>query len=125
MSAAAVKDVKFHRAISATDSQLPPIFKGCCINISYMAESGVSDLQLKKDIILHGGRVSRVVTAGVTHVIARNFAAGKHDKIIGRAVSVDWALDCLKQGKRLSEAKYRLARPQGKMSEQPKIIQKD
>ncbi|KAG5356172.1 hypothetical protein CJU89_5895 [Yarrowia sp. B02] len=120
MSAAAVKDVRFHRLVSSTPSEHPPIFAGCTINISYMAESGVSDLQLKKDIITHGGRVSRMVTAGVTHVIARNFAAGKHDKVIGRAVSVDWALDSLKQGKRLSEAKYSLV----KGSTQPKITDK-
>lgn len=117
MSATAVKDMLFHKAVTSTPSEKPPIFAGCTINISYMAESGVSDLQLKKDIIAHGGRVSRVVTAGVTHVIARNFAAGKHDKVIGRAVSVDWALDCLKEGKRLSEGKYRLV----KGSVQPKI----
>ncbi|AOW04305.1 hypothetical protein B0I72DRAFT_138188 [Yarrowia lipolytica] len=109
MSATAVKDMLFHKAVTSTPSDKPPIFAGCTINISYMAESGVSDLQLKKDIIAHGGRVSRVITAGVTHVIARNFAAGKHDKVIGRAVSVDWALDCLNQGKRLSEGQYRLA----------------
>ncbi|KAG5359199.1 hypothetical protein CJU90_3933 [Yarrowia sp. C11] len=119
MSAAAVKDMLFHRAATSTPSDKPAIFAGCTINISYMAESGVSDLQLKKDIIAHGGRISRVVTAGVTHVIARNFAAGKHDKAIGRAVSVDWALDCLKEGKRLSEGKYRLVKEKGS---QPRVF---
>lgn len=115
---AAIKDAKFHHSVlPSRGTQIesgdvaapdPQIFKGCVINISYMAESGVSDLQLKKDIIRHGGRISRMITAGVTHVIAKNFAAGKHNRVISRAVSVSWALDSLKEGRRKSEAAYRL-----------------
>ncbi|CAK9784034.1 hypothetical protein CC85DRAFT_281941 [Cutaneotrichosporon oleaginosum] len=92
------------------------ILAGCTIAIN--GHTGpVSNLQLQNLITSNGGRFAPHQHSGCTHVVAERLAGGKTQKIINGAggrgasrrakiVKVQWVLDSVAAGKRLSEAGY-------------------
>ncbi|OJJ67473.1 hypothetical protein ASPBRDRAFT_345108 [Aspergillus brasiliensis CBS 101740] len=113
-----------------------PIFSTLTIHINGQTTPTVSDHKLKQLLITHGANLSLHMHRGVTHVIlgepnahansspssssgikvagaGGGLAAGKLQKEIQRGgwkgvklVRVQWAIDSIAAGKRLSEAKY-------------------
>ena len=107
------------------------IFRNCCIYINGYMGPLTSDLELKKRLASHGARVvTNFGRKSVTHVILgpNGLAGGKIQKeMLSRKMSVkyvtvDWyyyicligtngrALDSLREGKRMVEAKYAIIR---------------
>ncbi|KAF8540680.1 hypothetical protein BDD12DRAFT_562449 [Trichophaea hybrida] len=119
-------------SFAATTTSAPPpskpaksIFSACSIYISGTTAPLISDHTLKHLLVYHGAHVSALLRRSTTtHVILTTvgkvgsgagggLAAGKLQKEIDsrkvstiKYVSVQWVLDSIKAGKKLSEAKY-------------------
>ncbi|OJZ84892.1 hypothetical protein ASPFODRAFT_33869 [Aspergillus luchuensis CBS 106.47] len=120
---------------ASTSTSTSTIFSSLTIHINGQTTPTVSDHKLKHLLILHGANLSLHMHRGVTHVIlgepntpsssssinsgikeagaGGGLAAGKLQKEIQRGgwkgvklVRVQWAMDSIAVGKRLSEAKY-------------------
>jgi twin BRCT domain len=107
----------------------PEIFRNCVVYINGYMGPLISDIELKKRLARHGARVvTNFGRKSVTHVILgpNGLAGGKIQKemlakkVGVKYVTVDWycfhetfncrALDSLKEGKRMVEAKYAIVR---------------
>ncbi|GMK54985.1 hypothetical protein CspeluHIS016_0200410 [Cutaneotrichosporon spelunceum] len=89
---------------------------GCTIAIN--GHTGpLSNLQLQNLITSNGGRFAPHLHGGCTHVVAERLAGGKTQKVIdgqggrgasrrAKIVKVQWVIDSVASGKRLSEAGY-------------------
>ncbi|KAL1411079.1 hypothetical protein Q8F55_002028 [Vanrija albida] len=93
------------------------ILAGCTIAINGPTGPKVSNLQLQNLITANGGRFSPHVHSGCTHVVAERLSGSKAQKYINgqgrrgasrrsQVVKVEWILDCVAKGKRISEAGY-------------------
>ncbi|KIR59888.1 hypothetical protein I314_04323 [Cryptococcus bacillisporus CA1873] len=94
------------------------IFKGCLFYFNGSTGPKVSNLQLRNLISENGGRFTTIQTSACTHVIANNGLSGgktqKHLDMQGgrgsarqvKVVKVEWILDSVKKGMKLSEAGY-------------------
>lgn len=102
------------------------IFKGCRIYISGTTYPIISDRELKCQLANHGAKIFLTIRrSSTTHVIVATpsnsdtltgtgggLAAGKLQKEIQskanhiKYVSVQWAMDCIKQQKKLAESRY-------------------
>ncbi|KAF8459373.1 hypothetical protein BGX38DRAFT_1264311 [Terfezia claveryi] len=98
------------------------VFTNCTIYVNGTTAPAISDLVLKRLLCTHGASIATMLARrSVTHVIlgkpssaggaGGGLAAGKLQKELknGKSikfVSVQWALDSVKAGKRLSEANY-------------------
>ncbi|BEJ16505.1 hypothetical protein CspHIS471_0511100 [Cutaneotrichosporon sp. HIS471] len=92
------------------------ILVGCTIAIN--GHTGpLSNLQLQNLITSNGGRFAPHLHGGCTHVVAERLAGGKTQKVIdgqggrsasrrAKVVKVQWVIDSVAAGKRLSEAGY-------------------
>ncbi|PYH32351.1 uncharacterized protein BO87DRAFT_338566, partial [Aspergillus neoniger CBS 115656] len=125
-----------NNASTSTSTSTSTIFSSLTIHINGQTTPTVSDHKLKHLLISHGANLSLHMHRGVTHVIlgepntpssssssiksgikaagaGGGLAAGKLQKEIQRGgwkgvklVRVQWAMDSIAAGKRLSEAKY-------------------
>lgn len=93
------------------------IFAGCTIYINGYTGPRTSDLELKRLIAMHGGNVSYHCTSACTHIlVATGLSGTKSQKFLDassstrkgkrKVVHIDWALDSVVQGKKLSETGY-------------------
>lgn len=93
------------------------IFAGCTIYLNGYTGPRTSDLELKRLIAIHGGNVSYHCTSSCTHIlVATGLSGTKAQKFLDassstrkgkrKVVHVDWALDSVIQGKKLSETGY-------------------
>ncbi|WVQ71748.1 hypothetical protein IAR50_001289 [Cryptococcus sp. DSM 104548] len=94
------------------------LFKGCLFYMNGSTGPKVSNLQLRNMIAENGGRFTTVQTSACTHIIANAGLSGsktqKHLEKQGgrgsarqaRVVRVEWVLDSVAQGAKLSEAGY-------------------
>ncbi|RSH76671.1 uncharacterized protein EHS24_005418 [Apiotrichum porosum] len=93
------------------------VLAGCVIAINGPTGSKVSNLQLQNLITANGGRYVPHQSRRCTHVVAARLSGTKAQKHINgqgsrgaamrtQVVKVEWVLDCVAQGKRISEAGY-------------------
>lgn len=93
------------------------LFAGCVFYINGSTGPRVSNLQLQHIITANGGRFLPMQSSSCTHTIAGNLSGTKAQKHINgqgtrgaarrsKVVRVDWILDSVEQGKKLSEAGY-------------------
>ncbi|ODN83220.1 hypothetical protein L202_01404 [Cryptococcus amylolentus CBS 6039] len=94
------------------------LFKGCLFYMNGSTGPKVSNLQLRNMIAENGGRFTTVQTSACTHIIANaGLSGGKTQKHLdmqggrrssrqARVVRVEWVLDSVAQGAKLSEAGY-------------------
>ncbi|KAK8869657.1 hypothetical protein IAR55_000225 [Kwoniella newhampshirensis] len=94
------------------------LLKGCLFYINGTTGPKVSNIQLRNLITTNGGRFSPVQTASCTHIIANGGLSGsKSQKHIdgqggrgaarrAKVVSVEWVIDSVEKGVKLSEAGY-------------------
>ncbi|WVR05304.1 hypothetical protein IAU60_002318 [Kwoniella sp. DSM 27419] len=94
------------------------IFKGCLIYINGSTGPKVSNLQVQQMISSNGGRITPLQSSACTHIIANGGLSGtKTQKWIdgqgsrgasrrAKVVKVEWILDSVEQGIKLSEAGY-------------------
>ncbi|ALO60410.1 hypothetical protein CNB03945 [Cryptococcus deneoformans JEC21] len=94
------------------------IFKGCLFYFNGSTGPKLSNIQLRNLISENGGRFTTIQTSACTHVIANNGLSGgktqKHLDMQGgrgsarqvKVVKIEWILDSVKKGVKLSEAGY-------------------
>ncbi|WRT67271.1 uncharacterized protein IL334_004238 [Kwoniella shivajii] len=94
------------------------IFKGCLIYLNGSSGPKVSNLQMQHLISTNGGRLAPLQSSSCTHIIANGGLSGtktqKHINGQGtrgasrraKVVKIDWILDSVEKGHRLSEAGY-------------------
>ncbi|WVQ78547.1 hypothetical protein IAT38_000633 [Cryptococcus sp. DSM 104549] len=92
------------------------LFKGCLFYFNGSTGEKVSNIQLRNMITTNGGRFTTIQGSSCTHVIANNGLSGrKAQKVIDaqgararqtKVVRVEWVLDCVERGVKLSEAGY-------------------
>ncbi|WVO13999.1 hypothetical protein L204_101624 [Cryptococcus depauperatus] len=94
------------------------LFKGCLFYFTGSTGPKVSSLQLRNLISENGGCFTTIQTSACTHIIANNGLSGsktqKHLDLQGgrrsssqaRIVRVEWLLDSVDKGRKLSEAGY-------------------
>ncbi|KAE8379502.1 hypothetical protein BDV26DRAFT_280235 [Aspergillus bertholletiae] len=115
---------------------VPQVFRGVTIHINSACHLGVSDHYLKRLLTMHGAVISLSLSRKVSHIIVAKpnagpgmgtgggLAAAKLQREILRGgwkgvkvVFVEWALESIEAGKRLSEAKFAMdIRPKGQKS---------
>ncbi|KAE8321080.1 hypothetical protein BDV39DRAFT_212749 [Aspergillus sergii] len=123
-------------SLSAEVKDVPQVFKGVTVYINSAYHPGVSDHYLKRLLTMHGAAVSLSLSRNVSHVIVAKpnagpgmgfgggLAASKLQKEISRGgwkgikvVFVEWALESIEAGKRLSEARFAMEiMPKGQRS---------
>ncbi|KAE8308207.1 hypothetical protein BDV41DRAFT_568447 [Aspergillus transmontanensis] len=123
-------------SLSAEVKDVPQVFKGVTVYINSTYHPGVSDHYLKRLLTMHGAAVSLSLSRKVSHVIVAKpnagpgmgfgggLAASKLQKEISRGgwkgikvVFVEWALESIEAGKRLSEARFAMEiMPKGQRS---------
>ncbi|BAE65340.1 hypothetical protein F9C07_1889165 [Aspergillus flavus] len=123
-------------SLSAQVKDVPQVFKGVTVYINSTYHPGVSDHYLKRLLTMHGAAVSLSLSRKVSHVIVAKpntgpgmgsgggLAASKLQKEISRGgwkgikiVFVEWALESIEAGKRLSEARFAMEiMPKGQRS---------
>ncbi|TXT13667.1 hypothetical protein VHUM_01034 [Vanrija humicola] len=97
--------------------KLTPHSAGCVIAINGPTGPKVSNLQLQNLITANGGRFAPHIHSGCTHVVAERLSGSKSQKYINgqgsrgasrrsQVVKVEWVLDCVAKGRRISEAGY-------------------
>nr|XP_018263701.1 uncharacterized protein I303_03573 [Kwoniella dejecticola CBS 10117]OBR85859.1 hypothetical protein I303_03573 [Kwoniella dejecticola CBS 10117] len=94
------------------------ILKGCLIYLNGSSGPKISNLQMQHLITTNGGRIAPLQSSSCTHIIANGGLSGsKTQKHIdgqgkrgasrrAKVVKVEWLLDSVKKGQRLSEAGY-------------------
>ncbi|OXG31607.1 hypothetical protein J008_01278 [Cryptococcus neoformans] len=94
------------------------VFKGCLFYFNGSTGPKASNIQLRNLISENGGRFTTIQTSACTHVIANNGLSGgktqKHLDMQGgrgsarqvKVVKIEWILDSVKEGVKLSEAGY-------------------
>lgn len=89
----------------------PPIFRS--LTFWMTGRTCVPDQQLKQLIVAHGGIYEQYGFTKVSHIIADNLALGnqtwrelKSRVKRGHIVTSAWVLDCIREGRRIPEARY-------------------
>ncbi|WWD16079.1 hypothetical protein CI109_100504 [Kwoniella shandongensis] len=94
------------------------LLKGCLFYINGTTGPKLSNIQLRNLITMNGGRFTPVRTASCTHIIANGGLSGsKSQKHIdgqggrgasrrAKVVKIEWVIDSVEKGVRLSEAGY-------------------
>ncbi|KAB8255913.1 hypothetical protein BDV32DRAFT_161573 [Aspergillus pseudonomiae] len=123
-------------SLSTEVKDVPLVFKGLTVYINSTCHPAVSDHYLKRLLTMHGAAVSLSLSRKVSHVIVAKpntgpgmgagggLAASKLQKEISRGgwkgirvVFVEWALESIEAGKRLSEARFAMdIMPKGQRS---------
>ncbi|KAE8412122.1 hypothetical protein BDV36DRAFT_305188 [Aspergillus pseudocaelatus] len=122
--------------LSIEIKDVPKVFKGVTVYINSTYHPSVSDHYLKRLLTIHGAAISLSLSRKVSHVIVARpnagpgmgagggLAASKLQKEILRGgwkgikvVFVEWALESIEAGKRLSEARFAMdIMPKGQRS---------
>ena len=110
--------------LTTTTTTKRPLFAGVCVYINGSTYPHISDHKLKQLLIQHGASISLVLARrSVSHVVVGTSRAGgggrlsgskiQKEVVVGRGrgsgikfVTVEWVLECLRRGKRVSEREY-------------------
>ncbi|SCV71480.1 BQ2448_3068 [Microbotryum intermedium] len=88
------------------------LFKGLVFYINGLTGKSITNQQLKRLIYENGGTMKLVESAAVTHAFVSNLSASKLHRILTKKcnrlkyVTVQWAIESVRCGKRLREAEF-------------------
>jgi len=110
-------DVRTAKMLDQAREQKSDILKGCVFYINGSTGPRVSNLQLQHMITSNGGRFLPMQSSSCTHIVASGLSGSKTQKFIdgqggrgasqrAKVVRVEWVLDCVDKGMRLSEIGY-------------------
>ncbi|KDE09535.1 hypothetical protein MVLG_00433 [Microbotryum lychnidis-dioicae p1A1 Lamole] len=88
------------------------LFKGLVFYINGLAGKSITNQQLKRLIYENGGTMKLIESAAVTHAFVSNLSGSKLQRVLTKKcnrikyVTVQWAIESVRCGKRLREADY-------------------